>query len=125
MKIKRISKKNEFKEIFENGKKFYGEKLSFCIKTNELEKTLALGIIISKKFVSKAVIRNYIRRVIKSFFYQKQYNNLQIIIRVYKKIEKQTKKEIFAIITKDIEKILLKTIENKNEKNNNIFNKNL
>lgn len=57
----RLSKKNDFEAVFENGRKIYGKYVSLFAVKNNL-KFNRFGVIVSNKVSKKAVERNRIRR---------------------------------------------------------------
>lgn len=60
-KANRLKKKNDFKAVMEKGKGFKEDFLYLKTAKNGL-KTSRFGFVVSKKFSSKAVLRNNIRR---------------------------------------------------------------
>ncbi|AFA50287.1 ribonuclease P protein component [Acetobacterium woodii] len=67
MKIKSLSKENEFKQVFKVGDVFGNRVLVFYFLKNE-KKENRLGIIVSKKVSKKAVVRNKVKRRIKEAY---------------------------------------------------------
>lgn len=63
--MKKLSKK-KIEQIYKNGNRINSRlfKLIWCHQTNQLE-TMKIVISIPKKYVKKAVDRNYIKRIIK------------------------------------------------------------
>ncbi len=103
-KNQRITKKDEFDLIYKKGQSFYLDILGARILKNNL-KIRRFAIIISTKISKKAVIRNKIKRQIRSILQQEQDNfppSVDIIIYTKKGIEKLTfeelKKTILSLI---------------------------
>ena len=59
----RLRKTNDFKRVFKNGKGAQSANIFFKVRSNK-EKTIRIGIIVSKKVARKAVDRNRIRRIL-------------------------------------------------------------
>lgn len=68
MKIKHIVRSTEFAEIFKTGERTRGKTVSLYVKRGGEEEGPAVGIAVSKKAASRAVRRNYIRRLIYAYF---------------------------------------------------------
>ncbi|MBR4486885.1 ribonuclease P protein component [bacterium] len=64
-KLARLSKNDDFDACIKNGLKIYAKSFTIFIKKNKLNRT-RLGISVSKKVNKSSVIRNLIRRQIKS-----------------------------------------------------------
>ena len=97
----RIHNKAEFALIFKQGKCF----TEGCFVLHALNKkthTPRLGIVLSKRYVSLAVKRNYIRRMIRERFrlMQHQLNGLDVVISLRSSIGKIIKKEQALCIEK-------------------------
>ncbi|MDH3003742.1 MAG: ribonuclease P protein component [Candidatus Shikimatogenerans sp. JK-2022] len=110
MKIKKLNKK-EIKFLFNNGiiKNYNYFKIIF-LKNKKYNK---ISIIIYKKKIKKAFIRNKIKRIIYSSILQNKFllkKNFYYIIFIYKKTIFN-----FKLINKNIIKILKNLILNKNE----------
>lgn len=89
MKIAHILTKRDFADIFENGRKVNGSKVSLYYKEGSTEEGLSVGIVISKKVVSGAVERNYLRRLIYLYYREnasKRIEDTSIVVRITGKI---------------------------------------
>ena len=85
MKIAHILSKREFADIFENGKKASGSKVSLYFKRGSGAGRLSVGIVISKKAVPKAVKRNYLRRLIYVYWRENAkpaMKDMSIVVRI-------------------------------------------
>lgn len=67
VKIEHLKKSCEFRDVLVNGHKWQGELVALYSK-QEKNESIRVGTIITKKLVPKATRRNYIRRLIYSFF---------------------------------------------------------
>lgn len=76
--ISRLQKDKDFTTCIKQGNKINCQYLSFFYKRNNL-KICRIGISVSKKICKKAVVRNYIKRQIKSFFYTHNININQFV----------------------------------------------
>ena len=68
MKIRHLRKPEEFAALVKGGRKARSRTLTVYAGPNAPGEDLTVGIIISKKSIPKAVKRNYLRRVIYSYF---------------------------------------------------------
>ncbi len=76
--MKWIKKKQDFQEIYQNGRKVVGEYFVIIFLCNSGD--LKAGIVVSKK-VGKAVLRNKMKRRIRAYFREKNWNlSLKMII---------------------------------------------
>ena len=123
MKKTKMMKKNyEFKQVFQKGKYISGKYIEAVIKENTKNKEINfLGLAISVK-ITKAVKRNYIKRLIREV-YRLNENNLNTgysIVFLWKKNQK-IENANFENIKKDIEKIFIKSniLRSKNEESTN------
>lgn len=66
--IKRILKTEEFADIYRRGRRIKGTTGSLYIKKDPAEKGIKLGVTVSKKAVSLATRRNYIKRLVYAYF---------------------------------------------------------
>jgi ribonuclease P protein component len=83
-KRQRILKNDEFKAVFQSGKKFSRKWLRLCL-TPGTASTSVFGITLSKK-IKGAVLRNYYKRVIREVLRKNQYQvqpGWKIIINVF------------------------------------------
>lgn len=67
LKIRSLTKKKDFDQVFKQGCSCYYQKFGVKVFKNEINQN-RLGIIISRKVSKKAVIRNKIKRRIKEIF---------------------------------------------------------
>ena len=63
----RITKKHEFKNIFEKGRIYKKNNIVFYVLINEIQNS-RIGIIVKKKIVGNAVKRNRIKRIFREAF---------------------------------------------------------
>ncbi|MFH1310544.1 MAG: ribonuclease P protein component [Candidatus Omnitrophota bacterium] len=98
MKIKHLLKAKDFADIMKNGKRIRGETLClYELETSDADQA-AVGVTVPKRFVPKAVTRNYVKRVVYAYFgrnKEKHDGNKKIVIRVHDTIKKNPRK-IFA-----------------------------
>jgi len=126
-KIKTLKKNYEFKNVLNKGKFCVGKQITVYLNKNKINiNENIIGIAINTK-VGKAVKRNHIKRLIRECYY-KNKNKLEcgynIVIIWNKKVD--VKQANYHIIKKDMQYIFKKfnlLKDEKNEKNNNIFNK--
>ena len=102
---RKITQTKEYDRVFKNGKKYSGSFLKIhVLKT--LEKEGKSGIIISRK-VKGSVIRNRYKRLLREVFRLNQYafgNNAEVVVVVFKKIEKAS----YAIMEDEINRLMEK-----------------
>ncbi|AWD32816.1 Ribonuclease P protein component [Candidatus Kinetoplastibacterium sorsogonicusi] len=99
----RLKKNSDFVFILKNGKKIDFGNFFIIIASNKLQNyhiEARLGIIISKKFAKKAIIRNTLKRIIREFFRKNRalIPKKNYIFRLYKKIPKYSLMKIKKII---------------------------
>lgn len=106
MKNTKMLKKNyEFKEVLSRGKYYSGEYIEAFIKKTENIDYNFIGIAISSK-VAKAVIRNYIKRLVRESYkcLEKDIGVGNKIIFLWKK-KKDSKEASFNLIMNDMRRI--------------------
>lgn len=111
MKIKHILETKEFTDIFKSGEKVRGKTLCLYYKKKGNTDDLFVGVAVSKKFVKKSVTRNYIKRLIYSFFRDSDISRdkcLKTVIRVTRKIDKMKKKPLSKEIREELATLTLK-----------------
>lgn len=83
----RLSRKADFQTVFQKGKKQKTPYFAILIKANGQEHA-RLGIVIGKKAVSSAVVRNQIKRIFRESFRYNQHflSGKDIVIVVYNTI---------------------------------------
>jgi ribonuclease P protein component len=83
----RLNQAADFKTIFRVGKKQTGRHLAFFVKPNNLPYP-RLGLVIAKKAVRQAVVRNRIKRVLREGFRVRQQalHDVDVIAVVYQGI---------------------------------------
>ena len=102
-KDQRITKKENFNNIYKKGKSLFIGYFKVFIMENSLKK-IRLSVVVSKKVLPLATQRNQIKRKIKSFFYKNQAilpKNLDIIITI-------NNKKALLSTQDDFKKIILK-----------------
>ena len=68
MKIKHIQNSAEFVSVIKGGRKLTTGRIALFFKKSPVPGAPAIGIVISKKTEPRATRRNYMRRIIYSFF---------------------------------------------------------
>lgn len=63
--INRLKSKKDFKEVALNGRRFFST-FFVVYKLNRKEKRIRVGVVVSNKISKKAVVRNKLRRWVKS-----------------------------------------------------------
>jgi ribonuclease P protein component len=101
---RRLINKNNFDYVFNKAKKLVFGHITILYKPNSLSYS-RIGFAISKRFATKAVLRNKIRRIIKESF-RKQINlpAYDMVILLNKTCDKQK----IDFIQKNIEQLWLK-----------------
>lgn len=101
---RRLINKNDFDYVFNKAKKLVFGHITILYKPNSLSYS-RIGFAISKRFATKAVLRNKIRRIIKESF-RKQINlpAYDMVILLNKTCDKQK----IDFIQKNIEQLWLK-----------------
>lgn len=111
MKIKHVLKAVEFAEILSRGRKYRGKAITiYTIETSD-PKNLAIGLIVPKKQAPKAVTRNYIRRVIYTFFQDNLGKNIKggkIAVRVTESLAGLNKKPLSGYIREELKTLAKK-----------------
>jgi ribonuclease P protein component len=81
---KRLSNPSEFKAVFQAGRKISSCHFAIHFKKNQCANS-RLGIIIAKRNIRKAVLRNRIKRIVRESFRlnQSELGSLDVIIVVY------------------------------------------
>ena len=85
MKIRHLRKSEEFAALVKGGRKARSGTLTVYVGPGRPGEDLTVGIIISKKSIPKAVKRNYLRRVIYSYFQtdaHKWQKGKKVVVRV-------------------------------------------
>jgi ribonuclease P protein component len=106
VKIAHILTKREFADIFKNGRKVSGGKVSLYFKGGSREERLSVGIVISKKVVSGAVQRNYLRRLI-YLYYRENASNItedtSVVVRITGKIKSGSRSSVSKVMREELE----------------------
>ena len=93
----RLTKNKDFETVFKKGKSIKKGFLLFKVLTNNL-KNSRFGFVVSKKISNRAVVRNRIRRVIRSVVLKEMDNfrdkNIDVVIVALAGIEKEELLEI-------------------------------
>ncbi len=109
MKIRHIANKKEFSEIFTQGKICRGRKIAVYRLNDDTTQRISIGLVLSKKYLPKAVQRNYVKRVIYAYFRESAAKipvGEKIIIRVTGKMgTNRTRKEAAKTIIEEIKEI--------------------
>lgn len=81
LSIERLKKEKDFKAVFANSKKIKHKYLLMLYKSNELS-LARLGIIVSKRYVKRAVERNCFKRIVRESFRHHKYQlkGLDVIV---------------------------------------------
>ena len=102
---RRIVKTDDFSSVFNFRKRISAKYLAVHYQPN-VAGHCRLGLVVGKKVAKLAVHRNYMRRVLREFFrvQQQSINQVDLVVRVQKKFEKQdfiqVKLEFDALIAK-------------------------
>lgn len=101
----KLIKTDEFSSVFNFRKRISARFLVVHYQPNTTTHA-RLGLVVGKKIAKLAVDRNYMRRVLREFFRVQQHtiNQVDLVIRVQKKFEKQDfiqiKQEFDALLAK-------------------------
>jgi ribonuclease P protein component len=107
--LKHILKNKDFNVIVKTGEKYKGKILCLYAKDNSENTDLAIGLIISKKKAIRAVTRNYLKRIIYSFFSherEKIKTGKKIVIRVISTVEKNERRKVARRIRAELDSLL-------------------
>ncbi|MFZ2154471.1 MAG: ribonuclease P protein component [Candidatus Moraniibacteriota bacterium] len=99
-KKNRITQKNEFDLLYKKGSSLKFEYLKISFLPNQLAHN-RLAVVISKKVSAKANQRNYLKRKLKSLFFNNLNNKglfYDILITGFKNIEKLKNLDILTIV---------------------------
>ncbi len=105
IKQAKMIKTDDFSSVFNFRKRISTQYLAMHYQPN-MHQRARLGLVVGKKTAKLAVSRNYMRRVLREFFRQKQHDicHVDLIIRVQKKFSKidfmQIKQEFDVLIVK-------------------------
>ena len=108
MKLAHIKKSKEFAEVLENGGRERGKILFFYLLPASKKDELRVGTIVAKKFVRKAVRRNYIKRIIYTFFrehLEEAQKGARVVVRVASDLKASEKKTIAQAVREDLESL--------------------
>ncbi|MBD3426941.1 MAG: ribonuclease P protein component [Candidatus Omnitrophica bacterium] len=111
MKIKHILRPKDFAEVLENGEKYGAGPLLAYVERIRMRGLPEIGIIVSKKVAPKAVTRNYLRRIIYSYFRGEQpgwIKGARIIVRVASKVDSLGKRSLSEQIRHSLDQIVRK-----------------
>ncbi len=111
MKIKHILKATEFADILKTGDKIRGKTICLHLLKTPDEGVAYVGVVIPKKYVPKAVARNYLKRVMYAHFRSMRGDGIRkvrTVIRVTAGIKRQGKKTTSKEIRAEIEGLLRK-----------------
>jgi ribonuclease P protein component len=101
----KMIKTDDFSSVFNFRKRISTQYLAMHYQPN-MHQRARLGLVVGKKTAKLAVSRNYMRRVLRELFRQKQHEicHVDLIIRVQKKFSKidfmQIKQEFYLLIVK-------------------------
>ena len=106
MKIKHILKTKEFADILSGGEKIRGKTLAMYVRREKnTSGPLAVGIVVSKKLVPRAVTRNYIRRVMYASFRESGFSRkheTSVVVRVTRAVDRVGKRSLSREIRAEI-----------------------
>ena len=108
MKLAHIKKSKEFAEVLENGGRTRGKALFFYLLPSSDKEELRVGTIVAKKFVRKAVRRNYIKRIIYTFFREHladTQKGTRVVVRVARGLKAGGKKTIAQAVREDLDSL--------------------
>ncbi|MFH1395630.1 MAG: ribonuclease P protein component [Candidatus Omnitrophota bacterium] len=106
MKIKHLLKAKDFADIMKTGSSVCGKTLCLYRVEEPGADSFAVGITVPKRYVPKAVTRNYIKRLIYAYFRGKEKNyhkNIKIVIRVPSRIKKDSRKVFSRRIIEELD----------------------
>jgi ribonuclease P protein component len=111
VKIKHILKATEFADILKTGDKIRGKVICLHLLRAPDEGIAYVGVVIPKKYVPKAVERNYLKRVIYAYFRSMRGDGIRkvkAVVRVTAGIKQRGKKTTSKEIRAEIESLLRK-----------------
>lgn len=102
----RLYKKAHFKNVFQKGKKIVCKNAAVFFCRNS-QKQPRIGIVVSRKNINRANVRNKIKRIVREVFRKKQNElaPIDIVVLVYKEAATATNKELFECIEMQLQKI--------------------
>jgi len=111
VKIQRIKKTEEFREILSGGGKWRGKTVALYLIENKDQKGFCVGTTVMKKLAPRATQRNYIKRIIRGFF-DNNRNSLgcgfKVVIKLIRGTKEIKKRQLSATIREDLAKITAK-----------------
>jgi ribonuclease P protein component len=104
----KLTKTDEFSSVFDFRRRISSEHLVLHFKPNNLARA-RLGLVASKKVSKTAVSRNYMRRVLRSFFYAHQSSlcPCDLIVQARKKFGRADFKNVQDQFDKLVKKLLV------------------
>jgi len=104
--VDRIRKTKDFQDVFKNGRKSQGQIFSLYVVRDAEGSSTAAGITVAKKYVAKAVNRNYIRRVVNAAFREKApalRSGYKVVVKVKRSVDDIGKKHLSRELRKDLD----------------------
>ena len=111
MKIRHILKAKDFSDIVKSGERTRGRTLALYAKHGSGEEKVSVGVIVSKEFASSAVKRNYIRRLVYSYFQgreQPRRQGVRVVVRLIRGVKGLKRKPLSQEIREELEALTKK-----------------
>ena len=106
-KEQRLLKKIEYDSVFNQPSKVVTSEFVFLFRTNDVSHA-RLGLAISKKVMSRASDRNYIKRILRETFRVRNLPSIDIVVLAKRSIINTDKSALFACVNKAWDKLLIK-----------------
>ncbi len=103
----RLANAKEYRDVFQSTFRLKSRYVSFHIKTNEHSQP-RLGLVIAKKNVRSAVMRNRLKRLLREGFRLRQHQlpEIDIVIVVYRGLETLVQAEQYQFLEQQWQKLI-------------------
>lgn len=112
MKIKHLSRPEEFREVISRGRRSRTKHIRLYVRDRSAGDGIYVGTIISKRNIPKAVHRNYLKRVIYSFFEdlssEPRADNRSYVVRIIHTMKGYSRRERYTAVIGELDKLLSK-----------------
>lgn len=103
-KAQRLLTKSEYDLVFKESSKIVSSEFVLLYKQNSVGQA-RLGLAISKKSVSRACDRNYIKRILRETFRKSELSAIDIIVLAKRNANKMDRKLLFSSLNKTWSKL--------------------
>ncbi len=111
MKIRHILKAKDFADIVKSGERARGRTLALYVKHGSGEEKTSVGVVVSKEFAPSAVKRNYIKRLVYSYFQDREQplsQGIRVVVRLIRDVKELRRKPLSQGIRGELEALAKK-----------------